>query len=245
MKSASRETFPPQPRPEARQHSRRQELLEAAASRFLRHGYAAASMRDIAADAGMRVGSIYYHFPSKADLLTAVHVEGLRRITESVTAAIASARARGAGPWDRLRAACESHMKVLHNGGEFYQAVMREMPRQSDSDWEHLVGLRDEYESIFSQLLTELPLTADINRHDLRLMLMGAMNYSPTWFRPGAESATSIAKNFVRFLEEPLDPAPPAPSGNGESAPRNGGRRSASGKPKHRKNYREKHAIHS
>jgi AcrR family transcriptional regulator len=188
------------------------------------------------------VGSIYYHFPSKADLLTAVHVEGLRRITETVTAAIAGARARGAGPWDRLRAACESHMQVLHNGGEFYQAVMREMPRHSDPGWEHLVGRRDEYESIFSQLLTELPLAADINRHDLRLMLMGAMNYSPTWFRPGAESATSIANNFVRFLEESLGPAPPASAGNGESATRNSGKRARSGKPNPRKNHNKSHS---
>ena len=189
----------------------------------------------------MRVGSIYYHFPSKADLLTAVHVEGLRRITEIVTAAIAKSRKRGAGPWELLRAACESHMKVLHDGGDFYQAVMRELPRKQDSVWKHLVALRDEYESIFSQLLSEMPLSPDINRHDLRLMLMGAMNYSPTWFRPGAESATSIAKNFVRFLGEPLNHEFSASSGTGESALRKGGKRPASGNPGHAEENPDQH----
>ena len=52
-----------------RRGNRRDVLLEAAARRFLRDGFAAASMRDIAAEAGMKAGSIYYHFPSKAELL--------------------------------------------------------------------------------------------------------------------------------------------------------------------------------
>ena len=71
-----------------RQGNRREKLLEAAARRFLHQGYAAASMRDIASDAGMQPGSIYYHFPSKAEMLVAVHEEGMRRITAAVTGAL-------------------------------------------------------------------------------------------------------------------------------------------------------------
>ena len=110
---------------EVRQTNRRGPLLEAAARRFLRDGYDAASMRDIAAEAGMQPGSIYYHFPSKADLLVAVHEEGLRRIRTAVTAAIAAVD----DPWARLEVACVTHMTVLLDGGDFFQAVMREIGR--------------------------------------------------------------------------------------------------------------------
>ena len=50
-----------------RQTNRRAALMEAAARQFLANGYAATSMRDIASEAGMQPGSIYYHFPSKEE----------------------------------------------------------------------------------------------------------------------------------------------------------------------------------
>ena len=45
--------------------NRRQQILEAAARHFSDRGFHATSMRDIAADVGFLVGSIYYHFDSK------------------------------------------------------------------------------------------------------------------------------------------------------------------------------------
>ncbi len=203
----------------ARPENRRRPLLEAAARRFLREGYAAASMRDIAADAGMQVGSIYYHFPSKAELLAAVHVEGLRRIREAVTAALAGV----AGPWERLEAACVAHMRVLLEGGDFFQALMREMPRGDEAVWGRLIALRDEHERIFADLLAALPLPADVDRHALRLMLLGAMNWSHAWYRPGAESPERIARKFVAYLRRGLDPAAAAPPGPARAAVRRSG----------------------
>ncbi len=186
-----------------RQGNRREPLLEAAARRFLRHGYAAASMRDIAADAGMQPGSIYYHFPSKADLLVAVHEEGLRRITEAVSAALDGAE----GPWRRLETACIAHLGVLLEGGDFFRAVMAEMPGPAQPGRRRVTRMRDAYEAIFIALLDDLPLPKDVDRRDLRLMLLGAMNWSHRWYRPGADSPESIARKFVHFLRMRLDPA--------------------------------------
>lgn len=187
--------------PASRPENRRQALLEAAARRFLEQGYAAASMRDIAADVGMQVGSIYYHFPSKSELRAAVHEEGLHRIHEAVTAAL-----EGPGdPWQRLEAACVAHLTVLLEGGDFFQAVMRERPGRDDPAWGRLIALRDAYEALFADLLAALPLPAHVDRHELRLMLLGAMNWSHTWYRPGARSPAAIARHFVRCLREGLD----------------------------------------
>jgi AcrR family transcriptional regulator len=188
-----------------RQESRRRALLEAAARRFLEQGYAAASMRDIAADVGMQVGSIYYHFPSKAELRAAVHEEGLRRIHAAVTDAVAGAQ----GPWERLEAACAAHLSVLLDGSDFFQAALRELPRAHEPGWGHLVALRDGYEALFAGLLAELPLPPDTDRRQLRLMLLGALNWSHTWYRPGSTPPQGIARQFVGFLRRGLD-APPA-----------------------------------
>jgi AcrR family transcriptional regulator len=50
----------------------RQALIEAACRLFTRDGYAATSIRTIAAEAGITGGSVYNHFASKEDIFTAV-----------------------------------------------------------------------------------------------------------------------------------------------------------------------------
>jgi AcrR family transcriptional regulator len=47
----------------------RRRILEAAAEVFAEHGYAGASMRDIAERLGITKAALYYHFASKEDLL--------------------------------------------------------------------------------------------------------------------------------------------------------------------------------
>lgn len=181
--------------------NRRAVLLEAAARCFLDKGYAAASMRDIAARAGMQPGSIYYHFASKAELLFAVHEAGMSRITAAVTAALIGVE----GPWRRLEAACVAHLAALLEGGVFFQAVMREMPARSHPARRRITRMRDDYEAIFAALLADLPLSRGVDRRDLRLMLLGAMNWSYSWYRPGGRTPAHIARSFVGFLRAGVD----------------------------------------
>ena len=98
-----------------RSDNRRQELMAAAAHLFNQRGYDATSMRDIAREAGMLAGSMYYHFPSKDDLIIATYEEGTRLITEAVVYAIKDAT----DPWDRLDKAAIAHMNTLFGGNNF------------------------------------------------------------------------------------------------------------------------------
>ena len=50
----------------------REQILAAARRVAQAHGYAGLNFRDLAAEVGIKAASIYYHFPSKADLATAV-----------------------------------------------------------------------------------------------------------------------------------------------------------------------------
>jgi AcrR family transcriptional regulator len=50
----------------------RQSLIEAACKLFTRDGYAATSIRSIAAEAGITGGSVYNHFANKEEIFTAV-----------------------------------------------------------------------------------------------------------------------------------------------------------------------------
>src|SRR5512144_2161755 len=62
--------------------NRRRALILGAARLFRRKGFDATSTRDIAAAAGMRSGSPFYHFKTKQALLFAVMEEGMRSALE-------------------------------------------------------------------------------------------------------------------------------------------------------------------
>ena len=51
--------------PPARDTRRRRDILAAAERAFVRHGFHASTMQDVAAEAGMSPGNLYRYFPSK------------------------------------------------------------------------------------------------------------------------------------------------------------------------------------
>ena len=66
----------------------RAKLLSVSARLFAQNGFEATSMRDIAKRAGMLAGSMYYHFPSKNDLIAAVYEAGVAEIGAAVDEAL-------------------------------------------------------------------------------------------------------------------------------------------------------------
>ena len=72
----------------------RQRIMDAAAELFLRQGYPETSLRHIAGAAGMKAGSLYYHFDSKDDLLTSILRQGIAVMVDAFdTAALNAATA--------------------------------------------------------------------------------------------------------------------------------------------------------
>jgi AcrR family transcriptional regulator len=175
-------------------------LLDAAARLFAEQGFHGASIRDIVRAVDMLPGSLYYHFAAKEDLLAAVYAEGVRRISERVVAAVATC----AEPWARLEAACVAHLESLLEEGDYAQVVIRVRPGDAPAVAAELVARRDAYERLFADLIAALPLAPDVDRSSLRLMLLGALNWSQNWYRPGGDDPGAIARRFVGLLRSPL-----------------------------------------
>lgn len=66
-------------------------LLDAAAAVFVRSGVQA-PVRDVAAEAGVGVGTIYRHFPTRADLVAAVYRHQVEACVEAVPDLLAASR---------------------------------------------------------------------------------------------------------------------------------------------------------
>jgi AcrR family transcriptional regulator len=145
--------------PRTRAHNRQPQLLEAAARVFRQKGYAITTMRDIAAATGMTAGSIYYHYPSKGELLLAVYAEGVARVSAAVQAALQPPGT----PWEKLERAMTAHLQMMVGqapddapfAGVFVQVQPHDFPPDHH---EALIALRNGYEATFRALLDALPL---------------------------------------------------------------------------------------
>lgn len=182
-----------------RSDNRRQELMAAAAYLFNQRGYDATSMRDIAREAGMLAGSMYYHFSSKDELIIATYEEGRRLITNAVLDAIEGVE----DPWDRLREAAIAHMNTLFSNN-FSILLCADISRTAPTLRSRLIEIRDKYDKLFMDLIEDLPLADDIDRGLLRLSLLGSLNWSSSWYRPGGQTPAQIAAFFVRVMKDGL-----------------------------------------
>ncbi|CRM71721.1 MULTISPECIES: TetR/AcrR family transcriptional regulator [Pseudomonas] len=77
----------------------REAILTAAKSAAQLHGYSGINFRSIADEVGIKNASIYYHFPSKAALGSAV----ARRYWEDTSAALSQIRTTHSDPWECLQ----------------------------------------------------------------------------------------------------------------------------------------------
>ncbi|MDP3819843.1 MAG: TetR/AcrR family transcriptional regulator [Burkholderiales bacterium] len=172
--------------------NRRAELIRVAARLFREKGFDGTSVRDIAHAVGMRSGSSYYHFANKHELLMAVMEEGLRLGLARTQEALADTTL---GAPERFRRLVRTHYGILHDTGSDFIPVMlydwRALPAQYKR---RIIELKDRYDAIWQGTLDELH-TLGLLRAEARLarlMILGAINFSATWYRSKPRSAKRV-----------------------------------------------------
>jgi AcrR family transcriptional regulator len=172
--------------------NRRDDLVRVAARLFREKGFDGTTIRDIAHAVGMRSGSPFYHFANKHELLMAVMEEGLRLGLERTQRVLD--RNDGSAT-ERFRQLVRTHYGILHDTGSDFIPVMlydwRSLPAQYKR---RIIELKDRYDAIWQGTLDELHaqglLRADAKL--ARLMILGAINFSATWYRGKPRSAQRV-----------------------------------------------------
>lgn len=162
--------------------NRRQELLRVAAQLFRRKGFAATTTRDIAAAAGMRSGSPFYHFDSKAALLFAVMEQGMRAALQRQADALA-----GASPEKQMHTLVRAHFDILLGpGSDFIPVMLYEWRSLTATQRAAIARLQRDYEAAWTGALQGLCETGHIraDARVARLMFLGALNWSVQWYKP-------------------------------------------------------------
>lgn len=181
----------------------RARILDAAAKTFRQKGYAATTLIEIARAAGMQAGSLYYHFGSKDDLLEEVLDIGMRRVHEAVEESQQRLPA-DSSHHDRIRVAVEAHLATLLKHDDYTSANIRIFGQVPETVQQHHIRQRDAYAGLWRRILTKAQksgaLRSDIDLGLVRMLLMGALNWSVEWYQPGRKSIQTIADHICLML---------------------------------------------
>jgi TetR/AcrR family transcriptional regulator, cholesterol catabolism regulator len=198
-----RRASPPAAAMSVEDRSVRREILNAAAKLLRSNGYRATTLREIASAVGIKAGSIYYHFRSKDEIVAAVMNDGVDRVFDAVSSAL-NALSSDASPLDRLFAAVSAHLHALLEYSDYTSAGLKAFSDAPEAVRRAARPHRRRYEAIWSGLVSELERANQIPRgisaEAMRFALLGLMNWSPEWYRPGKHSIENFARQFCALV---------------------------------------------
>jgi AcrR family transcriptional regulator len=174
-------------------------LLDAAAILFAERGFHETTIRDVAQSAGVTPGAIYFHVATKQALLVAVYAEGVDRIIGNMEVAISYET----DPVRRLRRAIGAHLKSILDASAFARVIVRVLPDDVPEAAAALREHRDRYEHRFGALIAALGLPAGRSPKLHRLLLLGALNATPNWYRPSKLGLEQIIDEFMTIFGPP------------------------------------------
>src|SRR5919201_3510280 len=137
-------------RTKARRQAARERIVAAARELIARGGYAEAQVSAVADRAGVATGTVYRHFPSKADLFAEVFRRASQREVDALARAAAEAEGGAAA---RIDAAVETFAQRALRGRRLAGALIAE-PVDPAVEAERLV-FRRAYAEAFAQALRD------------------------------------------------------------------------------------------
>ncbi|MEL7464483.1 MAG: TetR/AcrR family transcriptional regulator [Pseudomonadota bacterium] len=177
----------------------------AAAELFARHGYAAVSMRDIAAEVGIGAGALYNHFATKQDLLAELMEDHMKRLL-----AAWEEESAPDDPAEALEAFTRFHMRFHRNRQDDVHVAYMELRSLEQPNFHRIERLRSAYETELEQIIAKGAETGAFHAPEPKIatmaliaMLTGVTN----WYRQGGRlSPNAIEDLYVDMARRALAP---------------------------------------
>lgn len=200
-----------QSRRERRREEERFRIIRAAERVYRQRGFAAAGMREIAAEADLSPANLYHYFTSKEELLFFCQDRALDRLQE----ALESAR-NARGPVDeRLREFAVAHVLCLIDDAEG-SAAHFEVDALSPPLRARITAKRAEYKDGLRALIALGMRRGELRRADPTLAMRGfsgALNWTAHWYRPdGPYAAAEVAEQIADYAVAGLTAGAPRAS---------------------------------
>jgi AcrR family transcriptional regulator len=162
----------------------RQRILDVAAKLFADNGFDGTSVRDIATELGIANPSIYYHFKSKAELLTELLAEPIRCVENAVL------EAKQLTGEARSRKIIEGFLESLEVNRGIALTAMRDHKKVLDSKRDLAFGMRHHIGTLLSESIAQ-------DHRELRVMMsIGAVEGVVT----GLLATAANTDDFIKQL---------------------------------------------
>lgn len=172
-------------------------VLSNAARLFREKGFEKTSLKEIAEACNMLPGSLYYRYNTKEALLVELMRRGIYLVTEEVELAYASSN----DPVEKLRLCINAHLRALLGDSDMVYVLLFEWRALSPEARKEIIKLRDQYESLWIDILetmiSQSVIQKGVDSRLLRLIGLGALNWVATWFDPNGSHTPDDIGNFV------------------------------------------------
>ncbi|MEM6587094.1 MAG: TetR/AcrR family transcriptional regulator [Pseudomonadota bacterium] len=158
-------------------------LRDAAKALFARFGYAAVSMRQIAAEVGVQAGALYNYIPDKQSLL----FDLMKDHMDELLAAYDAQEATGT-PLERLQHFVSFHIRHHADRPEAVFIAYMELRNLTEANFKHIEALRRAYEARLEDILSDGVKAGVFQISDTRIAAMAVIAMLTgvnTWFREG------------------------------------------------------------
>lgn len=153
-------------------------IRQAGLDLIYRHGYEAMSLRRLAAEVGLREGSLYNHIASKQELLFSLVDDHMDQLLAALTEALRGIE----GAETRLEAFVTFHLRYhMQRPAEVF-VINSELRSLDETGLATIVAKRDCYEAVLIAILDQIAHTdSRVAAKAIIAMLTGVC----TWYRPG------------------------------------------------------------
>lgn len=160
-------------------------ILKAASRTIAKDGFEGASVRKVAARAGIGLSGIYYYFKSKDEMLFALQEHTFSTLVSSLKQRLNSA----SSPEAKLRAVIENHFQFFATNMDDLKVCAHEIGSLSGVYYKKILRIRREYYKLVKDVVAGLikrPEHYDANL--ATLFLFGSLNWIYMWYEPKRNS---------------------------------------------------------
>jgi len=177
--------------------SRLRVALDAAERVFAQKDYGMATMRDVAAAAGLSIAGLYYYLPSKQRALFLVCERTLDALMEGLDRALTALP----DPKDQLHALVDSHIGFITRRPAAYRALLL-VDALAGAGRGTILELRRRYFARVSDLViaVQQERPSSISTRVATAALFGMMNWAPTWHHVGDATDTARIADEMTML---------------------------------------------
>jgi TetR/AcrR family transcriptional regulator, cholesterol catabolism regulator len=185
----------------------RTRILDAAAHLLSINGFAGTRLADVAESTDIPSSAIYYHFPSRDDLIEEVMYRGISDMRQRLQQTL-DALPADIAPMDRIMAAVEAHLRNELELSDYSTASIRNSGQLPEELGKRAKKEEAAYGRIWQRLFDDAVAAGEINPDMdaplVRLLVLGALNWVAEWWDPRRGSVDDIVAKAQLLLRSGL-----------------------------------------